>query len=114
MHICRLFAVLLALTAELFDRVPLDQMTDAEHALREAATDIPAEMSERLNAAEKLSDEDRKMIIEIARKSLARFQPKPEAQTEIKPKPREVAQGEVMSNTSASLRWKIDGGGGEL
>jgi F-type H+-transporting ATPase subunit alpha len=30
-------AVLLALTAELFDAVPLDQMTDAEHAVREAA-----------------------------------------------------------------------------
>ena len=85
-------AVLLALTAELFDRVPLDQMTDAEHALREAATDIPAEVSERLNTAEKLSDEDRKTIIEIARKSLARFQPKPEpkpkaeVQTDAKPK----------------------------
>jgi F-type H+-transporting ATPase subunit alpha len=35
-------AVLLALTAELFDKVPLDQMTDAEHAVREAAADIPA------------------------------------------------------------------------
>ena len=30
-------AILLALTAELFDPVPLEQMTDAEHALREAA-----------------------------------------------------------------------------
>ena len=63
-------AVLLALTAELFDRVPLDQMTDAEHALREAAADIPAEVRERLDTAEKLSDEDRKTIIEIARKAL--------------------------------------------
>ena len=77
-------AVLLALTAELFDRVPLDQMTDAEHALREAAADIPAEVRERLDTADKLSDEDRKTIIEIARKALARFQPKPEA----KPSPR--------------------------
>ena len=59
-------AVLLALTAELFDRVPLDQMTDAEHALREAAADIPAEVRERLDTAEKLSDEDRETIIEIA------------------------------------------------
>ena len=34
-------AVLLALTAELFDRVPLDQMTDAEHAVQEAAANDP-------------------------------------------------------------------------
>ena len=76
-------AVLLALIAELFDRVPLDQMTDAEHALREAASDIPAEVRKRLDTADKLSDEDRKTIIDIARKSLARFQPK----SEPKPKP---------------------------
>jgi hypothetical protein len=61
-------AVLLALTAELFDRVPLDQMTDAEHAVREAAADIPAEVRARLETAAKLSDEDKKAIIEIARK----------------------------------------------
>jgi len=71
-------AVLLALTAGLFDLVPLDQMTHAEHAVCEAAADIPAEVRDRLNTAAKLSDEDRKTIIEIASKSLARFQPKPE------------------------------------
>ena len=120
-------AVLLALTAELFDPVPLDQMTDAEHAVREAAADIPAEVRERFDTAEKLSDEDRETIIEIARKSLARFQPKPEAKTiqEAKPKPSpslkpkpsrkskrrpnpsRSARGEVMSDTTASLRRKI-------
>jgi F-type H+-transporting ATPase subunit alpha len=83
--------VLLALTEKLFDRVPLDQMTDAEHALREAAADIPAEVCERLDTAEKLSDEDREKILQIARKSLVRFQPepepetKPEVQKEVKP-----------------------------
>ena len=86
-------AVLLALTAELFDHVALDQMTDAEHALRKAAADIPAEVRQRLDTADKLSDEDHKTIVEIARNSLARFQPKPESgpkpesKTEIKPKP---------------------------
>lgn len=71
-------AVLLALTAELFDRVPLDQMTDAEHSLREAAADLPAPVRDRLDTAATLSDEDRETIIQIAGKSLARFQPKPE------------------------------------
>jgi F-type H+/Na+-transporting ATPase subunit alpha len=69
-------ALLLALSAELFDLVPLNQMTEAEHALREA--DIPADVCGRFDTAEKLGDEDRKTIIEITRKSLARFQPKPE------------------------------------
>ena len=71
-------AVLLALSAELFDRVPLDQMTEAEHAVHEAALDIPAEEQARLETTEKMSDEDRESIIQIARKVLDRFQSKPE------------------------------------
>jgi F-type H+-transporting ATPase subunit alpha len=71
-------AILLALTANLFDRVPLDQMTDAEHALRDAAAQIPAEVCKRLDSADKLTDDDRKAIIEIGSKSLDRFQPKPD------------------------------------
>jgi F-type H+-transporting ATPase subunit alpha len=71
-------AVLLALTAGLFDGVPFDRMTDAEHGLCEAAADIPAAVRERLFTAEKLSDEDRETIVQIARESLASFQPKPE------------------------------------
>jgi F-type H+-transporting ATPase subunit alpha len=54
-------------------------MTDAEHALRDATAKIPAEIGKRLDSADKLSDDDRKAIIQIARDSLARFQPKPEA-----------------------------------
>jgi len=87
-------AVLLALTAELFDPVPLDRMTDAEHAVHEAATKIPAEIGARFETAKELSVEDRKTIIELARQALAPFQPKPEAKpdepdqkTEKKPKP---------------------------
>jgi len=71
-------AILLALTANLFDRVPLDQMTDAEHALRDAAAQIPAEVCKCLDSADKLTDDDRKAIIEIGSKSLYRFQPKPD------------------------------------
>ncbi len=69
-------AILLALTAELFDDVPLDRMADAEQVVRKAAEDIPAEVSERLSGAGKLGDEDRETIVEIARQALARFQPK--------------------------------------
>jgi len=57
--------------------VPLDQMPAAEQALRAAAADIPAEVRERLDTAEKLSGEDRDTIVAIARKALDPFQPKP-------------------------------------
>ena len=77
--------ILLALTANLFDPVPLDQMTKAGQAVREAAASIPAEMSARFETAAKLNDEDKKTIVEIARKALAPFQPKPEVKPEVKP-----------------------------
>ncbi len=72
-------AILLALTAELFDKVPIEQMTAAEHAVQEAAVNIPAKICARFYTAEKLSAEDRKIIIEIARKALEAFQPMPNA-----------------------------------
>ena len=78
-------AILLALSAGLFDPVPIDRMTAAEQALREAAASIPAQVCERLGTADPWSDEDRETIIEIARKSLARFHPDPEATTGIEP-----------------------------
>ena len=104
--------VLLALTANLFDPVPLDQMTDAEHAVREAAANLPAEVCARFETAAKLNDEDRKTIIEIARKALARFQPKPESKPEAKaePKPepesKPEAQTEVKPKPEAALKEK--------
>ncbi len=69
-------AVLLALSAELFDQVPLDQMKDAEHVLRKAVSDMPGELRARLDSAAKLSDADRKTIIEMARKALEKFLPR--------------------------------------
>jgi F-type H+/Na+-transporting ATPase subunit alpha len=77
--------VLLALTAQLFDRAALDQMTDAEHAVQKSAANIPAEMCARFESADKLSDEDRKTIIEIARQALTPFQTKPEPRAEAEP-----------------------------
>jgi len=68
-------AILLALTADLFDEVSLDKMTEAQKAVREAAAQIPEEVCARFKTADKLSDEDRKVIIDIAREALAPFQP---------------------------------------
>ena len=65
--------VLLALTAKFFDGVVFDRMTEAEHAVQKAAANIPAEVSARLASADKLSDEDRKAIIESPAKRLLPF-----------------------------------------
>jgi F-type H+/Na+-transporting ATPase subunit alpha len=67
--------MLLALAAKLFDRVPLDQMTDAGQSLRKAAAYIPQEMRNRFDTDAELSSEDRENIIQIARKALTSFQP---------------------------------------
>ena len=75
-------SVLLALTADLFDDVPLDRMTDAEQAVRKAAAEIPAEVSERLDIADTLSDADREAIIKIARQALEAFSPEEESKSE--------------------------------
>jgi F-type H+-transporting ATPase subunit alpha len=77
--------ILLALISELFDTVPMDRMAEAERALNDAAAKLPAEVCTRFETADKLSDEDRKAVVEIARQALAPFQPKPEVKAEAKP-----------------------------
>ena len=47
-------AVLLALSAKLFDDVPLERMKEAEQALREAAAKIPAEICARFETADEV------------------------------------------------------------
>jgi F-type H+/Na+-transporting ATPase subunit alpha len=70
--------VLLALTAGLFDSVPLDRMANAEKAVQKAAASITADVRKRFESADKLSNEDRKAIVEIAQQVLIPFQPKPD------------------------------------
>jgi F-type H+-transporting ATPase subunit alpha len=65
--------VLLALTAGLFDDVPLNRMKDAEQAVREAAEAIPDDLRERLDTGDTLRDEDRGTIVELARRALEPF-----------------------------------------
>ena len=65
-------AVLLALSAGLFDAVPLEHMDEAQRAVLEAAAQsLPADVSQRLLIAHQLSDADRGAIIELARRALA-------------------------------------------
>jgi F-type H+-transporting ATPase subunit alpha len=95
-------AILLALTAGLFDRIPISQMTDAQHALVEAAAGIPPALSARFETADKLSDEDRKTVVDVTRQALARFQPGPEATTAPKASP----EADPKAKTKASAKEK--------
>jgi F-type H+-transporting ATPase subunit alpha len=95
-------AILVALTAKLFDVVPLERMTEAEHAVREAAGGIPAEVSARFEAAAGLSEEDRKTIVDIAQKALAPFAPKPPP----KPEPKKVTNVEKPEVRPAPQRGR--------
>ena len=58
----------------IFDLVPMDQMTDAEAAVRAAAENLSAEIQDRLQTADALSDKDRKEILKVARDALNPFQ----------------------------------------
>ena len=60
-------------------------MRDAEEALRKAAADIPAEIRKRFSSNDKLSDEDRKAILQVVAKAISPFQPKPDPEPKKKP-----------------------------
>jgi F-type H+/Na+-transporting ATPase subunit alpha len=70
-------AILLALTAKLFDDVPLDRMPSAERAVLEGAVYLPSDLCERLESAAKLNDVDREAILNLAHQSLVRFHTAP-------------------------------------
>jgi F-type H+/Na+-transporting ATPase subunit alpha len=65
--------VLLALRANLFDPVPLPDMPQAESAVHGAANALSKALIERLDTADKMSEADRKTMIEAARAALAAF-----------------------------------------
>jgi F-type H+-transporting ATPase subunit alpha len=66
--------VLLALSENLFDPVPIEGMAGAERAVQEAAASIPADISARFETTAILSASDRQTIAEIASRALSRFQ----------------------------------------
>jgi F-type H+-transporting ATPase subunit alpha len=72
--------ILVALTGGLLDRVPIGKVRDAEQALRKVVVDIPAEVLQRFSSNAKLSDEDRKVILELAGNAIASFHPEPAAE----------------------------------
>jgi F-type H+-transporting ATPase subunit alpha len=100
--------VLLALSAKLFDPIPIDQMSDAEHAVQAAAAKIPADVCARFESATELNGQDRDTILEIARTALAPFQPKspPQPQAGAVAPAKPPAPAAVKPNLAASLKDK--------
>jgi F-type H+/Na+-transporting ATPase subunit alpha len=109
-------AVLLALSAELFDRVALDQMPDAERAVQRTAAYIAAEVCARFESADILSDEDRNTIIEIVRHALTPFQSKPEATANAGTKagatPERASNAKAQSKPASEFKARGDSDGG--
>jgi F-type H+-transporting ATPase subunit alpha len=69
--------VLIALTGGLLDSVPIDSMQKVVQALRKAAADLPAAVCQRFQSNDKLSDNDRKEILEVATTVVKSSQPIP-------------------------------------
>ncbi|MEO7335961.1 MAG: hypothetical protein ABIV63_05195, partial [Caldimonas sp.] len=100
-------AVLLALTAGLFDPVPLPRMAEAQRAVQGAAAKLDAPLLERLVGTDKLSEEDRKGVTDSARAALKAFLPKtdakPDAKADQKPdhKPHEKSEAKPDAKPDA-------------
>ncbi|MEO6983473.1 MAG: F0F1 ATP synthase subunit alpha, partial [Edaphobacter sp.] len=85
--------VLLALSVELFDAVPLENVKDAEAALAQATAKMDKEIASRLTSADKLSDDDRRVLLNLATGALNAFRPTPD--------PKDAAQVTPAKTTSA-------------
>jgi F-type H+-transporting ATPase subunit alpha len=69
-------ALLIALAARLFDTVPMDRMKTAEQAVQQAASQLPAEVRQRILGGQSLRTEDRKAIQALATAALTGFREK--------------------------------------
>jgi F-type H+/Na+-transporting ATPase subunit alpha len=65
--------VLLALTNDLFDAVPLSLMKEAELVLRKTTNELTDDIRQRFISTSKFSEEDRSSILQIAAKALEPF-----------------------------------------
>ncbi|MEA5514650.1 alternate F1F0 ATPase, F1 subunit alpha [Nodularia sp. UHCC 0506] len=71
-------AVLLAVTEGIFDHIPLDKIEEGAKAVRQQVTEQLSQVSERIQAGEKLSDEDRNALLSVAAGAMAFLKPQPE------------------------------------
>lgn len=62
--------VLFALVHGVFDDVPLDRMTEAEHQVRTKHSDLPKEILNRIYDSKNLNDEEKEVIISLAKEAI--------------------------------------------
>jgi F-type H+-transporting ATPase subunit alpha len=90
-------AVLLALTSGLFDRIALEKVAEGVTRVRGEASKMPPEVAARLTTADKLSDQDRKQILDLATAALAPLQPPPPQKAPAGPPPAPPGTGSDTS-----------------
>lgn len=71
-------AVLLAVTNGIFDDIPTSKINEAAMAVRQQVTAQLSEVSQRIQAGEKLSDEDRNALLSVAQQAIAFLKPQSE------------------------------------
>jgi F-type H+-transporting ATPase subunit alpha len=69
---------LVSVSEGVFDPVPLDAVGDAEKAVREAVTERLGGVCDQINEGDKLSDDNRKALVRVARETVQEFIPKEE------------------------------------
>ncbi len=99
-------ALLVALTGKLFDQVPIAQMAAAKKAVCTVADSIPADVQTRFDTEKKLSDDDRTLIINLARTALTPFQPPPDAKEkkDVVPTPKSPAKDDMATNPTSTAQ----------
>lgn len=65
--------ILLALVNGLLDEIPLERITEAEHSLIQATTELPPEVCARIFTAQGLSTTDREVFLRIAQDAVRGF-----------------------------------------
>ncbi|MGF1540467.1 MAG: alternate F1F0 ATPase, F1 subunit alpha [Pleurocapsa sp.] len=70
-------AVLLAVNEGVLDDVPLEQVTEAETAIRQTVTEELSEICDGIEAGESLSDEDKEALLNKSKAACQSFKPEP-------------------------------------
>lgn len=78
MSVAEQILVLLALTNKFFDSIPIHKVQEAEMELQRNSTSLPTEVLERLISSVKLTEGDKKSILELVEKVLSPFQENPD------------------------------------
>ncbi len=106
-------SLLVALTADFFDAVPIERMTEAERAVLDAADKMPAELRARIDTTDTLSESGHATLLAIVREALAPFRPKPDssAKAQVVSKPRtEVELKSSLAEGSGETMDEASGG----